>query len=238
MTRSSSLMLSAALTAALSLAACNQAPSNETSSAPQVSETKDIVPSTTDNAAKAQLLAGAEPFENLTELAFDPSPAKVTGALAAATAMAPKVRPLLSPSGQSDLDRNLAAVEAAHKADKAADMALASVEIYRTLVTEAAGGSPVPAEVSLLDYAGFRYTANLKAQPARWDDMAAAVDFARSQWDQVQPRVTDPTTSGKMSAAIKGMSSAVTNKDAKAAAANAGAELDLVDALEKQFDHR
>ncbi|TXC68843.1 hypothetical protein FSZ31_07695 [Sphingorhabdus soli] len=242
MTRISSIpkpaTLAAALAAALSLAACHQAPSNETSSAPQVSQARDIVPSTPGNGAKATLLAGAEPFENLTELAFSPSTDRLDSALDAAKAMAPKVRPLLSPKGQSDLDRNLTAIEVAHGAQEPADLAIASVEIYRTLVTEAAGASPVPSEVSLLDYAGFRYTADLKARPMRWDDMAAAVDFARSQWDVVQPRVADPETAGKVSAAIDGMSSAVTDRDAKSAAENVAAELDLVDVLEQQFDHR
>ncbi len=56
-----------------------------------MSQARDIVPSTPGNGAKATLLAGAEPFENLTELAFSPSSDRLDSALDAAKAMAPKV---------------------------------------------------------------------------------------------------------------------------------------------------
>ena len=59
----------------------------------------------------------------------------------------------------------------------------ASIEGYRVLVSAVTDNAKIPTEVSLLDYAGFRYDANPKARPIRWDDMATAVSFARKTWD-------------------------------------------------------
>ncbi|MDQ2892084.1 MAG: hypothetical protein M3R64_03200 [Pseudomonadota bacterium] len=203
---------------------------------PSVPETKDIVPSAPGNSNKAQLLASAEPFEGLTEAAFDPDQAKVAAAIAKAKSAAPAVRPLLSAQGQAMFDQHMADIRRAETNRTPADLALASVEIYRQLVTEGAGASPVPKEVSLLDYAGFRFTADLKATPSRWDDMAAAVDFAKSNWMVVKPQIKDATIAAKFQAALDNMGAAAAIKNADRAQASATAELDLVDVLEQSFN--
>jgi len=225
----------------LLLAGCNKgtpASSDKAglSAMPNVAETKDIVPATPSNGTKAQLLAAAEPFEVLTETAFDPSAAKVSKTIADAQAAAPAVRPLLPASAQSSFDRNMADIKSAGAAANAADLAQSSIENYRTLVTQGAGGSPVPAEVSLLDYAGFRYAADLKATPIRWSDMTAAVDFAKQNWAIVKPQIKDSTTASKFQATIDNMAAAAAAKNVDLAKASGGAELDLVDLLEKSFN--
>lgn len=225
------------------LAGCNngaQANSDNTALAavPNVPETKDIVPATPGNSGKAQLLAAAEPFEALTETAFDPNMAKVDKAIADAQAAAPTVRPLLPASAQSSFDQHMAEIKSAGAAGRRADLAQASIENYRILVTQGAGASPVPSEVSLLDYAGFRYAADLKATPIRWDDMAAAVDFAKQNWAVVKPHVKDGATASKFQAAIDNMAAAAATKNVGRANASGSAELDLVDVLETSFNAR
>ncbi len=235
------LLLTAFPVSILALSSCNKgAPQNSGNATlaanPNAPETKDIVPSTSGNGSKAQLLAAAEPFEVLTETAFDRDLKKVDAAIAKVDATAPTVRPLLAASAQGVFDKRIAEIKTTRAAGNRADLAQSSIEIYRILVTEGAGGSPVPSEVSLLDYAGFRYMADLKAATIRWDDMVAATDFTRQNWAIVKPRIKDTATVTKFQAVIDNMAAAAAIKNADRAKASGGAELDLVDALEKSFN--
>lgn len=225
----------------LVLSGCNKSANDNSGNAklvaiPNVPETKDIVPSTLGNGSKAQLLAAAEPFEVLTETAFDQDLKKVDAAIAKADAAAPTVRPSLTAPAQGVFDKRIAEIKAARAAGNRADLAQSSIEIYRILVSEGAGGSPVPSEVSLLDYAGFRYMADLQATPIRWDDMVAATDFAKQNWAIIKSRIKDAATVTKFQAVIDNMAAAAAIKNADRAKESGGAELDLVDVLEKSFN--
>ncbi len=225
----------------LFLSGCDKSPQNNADNAtlaavPNVPETKDIVPSTSGKGSKVQLLAAAEPFEVLTETAFDQDLKKVDAAIAKADAAAPTVRPLLTGSAQGVLDKRIAEIKAARAVGNRADLAQSSIEIYRVLVTEGSGASSVPSEVSLLDYAGFRYMADLQAAPTRWDDMVVASDFAKQNWAIVKPRIKDAATVTKFQAVIDNMAAAAAIKNADRAKVSGGAELDLVDVLEQSFN--
>jgi hypothetical protein len=89
--------------------------------------------------------------------------------------------------------------------------------------------------VNLLDYAGFRYNADLKAVPTRWSDMAEAVSVAQQQWKALAPRVQSPDLEAKVSKALAAMEQAVEHKNKSASARSVKAELDVVDQLEKHF---
>jgi len=97
-------------------------------------------------------------------------------------------------------------------------------------------GGKVPSEVSLLDYAGFRYDADLKAGPARWSDMGKATAFADANWTAIAGRVTDTALTGKIATELAAMKQAVAAHDTAAAAGSVKAELDLVDQLETYFN--
>jgi hypothetical protein len=235
------LVLIALPLSVLLLSGCNKNPQNNTENStlgavPNVPEAKDIVPSTSGKGSKAQFLAAAEPFEGLTEVAFDQDLKKVDAAIAKANAAAPTFRPLLATSAQSVFDRRIAEINAARAAGNRAGLAQSSIEIYRVLVTEGSGASAVPSEVSLLDYAGFRYMADLQATPIRWDDMVAATDFAKQNWAIVKPQIKEPATVTKFQAAIDNMAASAAIKNADRAKASGGAELDLVDVLEQSFN--
>lgn len=205
---------------------------------PTVPETTDMVPTTNGTSAKARMLAAAEPFEGLTETAFDPDQTKVEAAIAKVRLEAASVRLLLPTDAQKMFDILIGDIQRAGKNGNSADLALASVEIYRILVTQGAGASPVPMEVSLLDYAGFRFTANLKATPTRWSDMAASIDFAKQNWAVVKPKIKDTATVQKFQDALDNMAAATSIKEVERAQASATAELDLVDILEQSFNGR
>lgn len=212
-------VLTAALIGAAPLAACQQQP-------------KPAAPS--EAKAPAAPMAASEYFETLTETAFTATPEQLDAAIAQARTAAERDRKSLPAPAVAALDQRLAQI-ADHRARMArADLALASVEAYR-LVVSAQPAGPIPVEVSLLDYAGFRYDADLKAQPPRWDDAAQAADFAAEQWARISPRVTNADLRDRFSAALTEMAAAAKARDPGPAAEVATRELDMVDQLETYF---
>ncbi len=188
-----------------------------------------------DSQASA-LIAAAEPFEKLTENAFVVNKHKLDLLIAKAKLSAVGASKLMSTSEAKALSNYVAAIDAARAANNPADLAIAAVEGYRTLVSNAGGPPKVPKQVSLLDYSGFRFQADIKAKPIRWSDAASAVDFAVVEWQQIADRVDDLKLRAKMSEALAAMRLASHNKKAKEAMSAATRELDLVDQLEHYFD--
>jgi hypothetical protein len=124
-----------------------------------------VVPSDVD-AAGARLLAAAEPFEALTEMAFSALGLHLERAIIAADAAAKSARGSLPQASIAQLDARMAEIHEAYKSDDRADLAISSVEAYRTLVSAAQPGK-VPTAVNLMDYAGLRYDADFRAKPIR-----------------------------------------------------------------------
>jgi hypothetical protein len=224
------LITSAALLALGATAGCDHPPPGNTVAA--------VPPPTTAPAqAPAPQLAAAEPFEALTETASTASRAELQTAALKAEAAAAAVRGYLSPQAAGELASHVVEMRAALQKDNRADMAIASVEAYRTLVS-AAPRAQVPMEVNLLDYAGFRYQADLRATPIRWADMAQAGTFARSQWATLSPQVTDPSLRSRVQDAMEGLRIAQEQRDPAQADRAARMQLDLVDELEAHFNAR
>lgn len=190
------------------------------------------IPATTKS-----LLAAAEPFEALTETAFSANKSQRTKAIEAAADAVRSVQGLVPQSVMTELNRNMAAISAADIADHPADIALASIENYRVLVTAVPGSPVVPIDVSLLDYAGFRFDADAQANPARWDDMGRALVFARQHWSSVATQAAVAKAAPRFEAALTAMEQAIHDKNTVHARAVAKTELDLVDVLEAAFEH-
>lgn len=231
------LPLLALATAAVLLASCsrsndtgNQSPANAGNAASSAPAANAAPVSPAD-----RLLAAAEPFEALTETAFTDSPAKLDATIALGRKAVGEVRSLLAPSTAATIDSKLAEVDRFRADGNRADLALSSIEIYRSLVSSVSGSPKVPVDVSLLDYAGFRFQADMRATPVRWDDMKQAASFARSRWSALSPKVSDKAVSAPFEAALANMDKAVANRDPKLAAESVAAELDQVDKLEAYF---
>jgi len=148
------------------------------------------------------------------------------------------VQTLLPEQSAKRFGDGMEALNAAYRNDRRAAIALSSIEVYRTLVTAVADGAKVPAEVNLLDYAAYRYRADLKSSPRRWLDMADAAGFARQTWTVLTPKVGSPALEARVVSAITAMEQAAGRKDQSAAAKAAQNQLDLVDDLEKHFASR
>lgn len=189
----------------------------------------------TESDKNAQLLAAAEDYETLTESAFD----KPLGDLAAVQAAAhEKVRGIgrwLTADQSRRLDELNMQLDAAQKAQDRSMLALAAVESFRVLVSAQDATGKTPVEVSLLDYAGFKYDALNKARPVDWDQMAADAKFARDTWTRLSPQVRAAALNGAFDNAVTGMEKAVEQKNQAAAAIAASNELALVDLVEEYF---
>ena len=218
---------------AVPLAGCGQGtvPRNDQTGANNAAQPTATTPSD-------RLLAAAEPFEKLTETAFTEALSALNTTIGEARMAADGVRDILAAADVVRIDGLLGDLRRHRRSENRADIALTSIEIYRNLVSAVPPGTKVPSAVSLLDYAGFRYQADLKASPVRWDDMAAAMRFAREQWTTVAPQLASSSLSVTFEAALADMEKAVALQDTAAAEKAATAELDLVDQLEGYFNKR
>lgn len=210
------------------LAACNQQPARTSPEAASPSS-----PVATERNA---LLQGAsEGFKPLTETAFDkPFPELAVG-LTAARQKASDTRALLTPDQAARLDTLSAGLDNALRDRNRTATVIAAVETYRVLVSAQDASTQLPVEVSLLDYAGFKYYALAKSPPVHWDQMTADVAYARETWARISPRVTAKGLSGAFESALSGMETAVAQKNEVAAGIAVSNELVLVDALEEHF---
>lgn len=222
--------------ALLVTSACNKSPADNSAkmSKPPEPIVVTSTPAVRPEADRKIILAAAERFENLTEAAFSGAQA-TTGALALAHRESEAAKAVLDPNEAATIAEKLAKIDAAVKSGVAADTALASMEAYRTLIMASNGEGNIPVQVGLLDYAGFRYWANAKASPPRWDEIAAAQFFAQGQWALVMHKISDPALVKKFNEALEAMDKAILAKDSQAAVVAATNEMDLVDELEKQF---
>lgn len=220
----------------ISLAGCNNKHPAATATPAAVDGGAIPPPSIKDaDAMDSALIAAAEPFEALTEQAATATPTVLDKLIGEARSAADGVSARLDQTQKDRLASQMADIAAAQKAGDNTAIALASVEGYRTLVESAADTGTTPRAVSLLDYAGFRYQANLAAKPARWTDAEAAVDFADTQWAALSPKIADVSLRDQMSNAIADMRKAAQAKDPALAKSVSTTELDLVDKLEAYF---
>lgn len=218
------------LATALSLSACG---SNNKAEVPKSSASQTADAGQADP-AKA-LAAAGEPFEVLAETAFTATPAELDKSILAADSAASTLKSIAPASLSASLQTRLAAIRQARKSDQRADLSLASIEGFRDIVSAVPGTPVVPIDVSLLDYAGFRYDADAQAKPARWDDMAAATTYARERWAKLSGMAPLAKLRTRFDAGLTAMDAAVKGRNVTQARAAAKAELAMVDDLEAAF---
>lgn len=220
----------------LALAACHSPQPNEASAGGAV-ENPPAVNTPVDTASRdSALYAAAEPFEALTEQAATASSEQLGSLRDDARTAAAGVATSLGAAENRAIDGYLAAVDTAMETGDRSEIALSAVEGYRTLVEATSGSGSVPRNVSLLDYAGFRYQADLAAKPIRWDDATAALGFADQQWAGLQEEVMDESLRNIFDTALGDLRAATDARDATRARAAVAFELNLVDMLEHHFD--
>lgn len=115
-------------------------------------------------------------------------------------------------------------------------IALKSPEAYRMLV-EALDTSnlKIPAEVSLLDYVGFRYLAVLHAKPNDWPALEHAATYAKENWSAIRSKVTDKSLRDAVDVTMDGLMQACIKQNTDMALFAAQVDLAQVDLLEAFF---
>ncbi|WP_339913715.1 hypothetical protein [uncultured Brevundimonas sp.] len=189
----------------------------------------------TSGAPVAAPLAASEYFETLTEQAATATPGQLDTMIAQAKVAAARDSHLLQSRPAGELALYLQVIERARGSMARADLAIASIEAFRLFVSAGDGTAVVPVQVSLLDYAGFRYAVDVSATPIRWDDAVVAADYAAARWAEIEPRISDVGLRGRFGASVVGLKTAVHAHDSADAGRRAKAELDLVDELETYF---
>ena len=225
--------------ATLALAGCHKAPAAADTApvaAPRAAAVADAGPpvpaAPVDPASRAALVASAERFENLTEAAFSKVPGEAARRLDLAATSAAGIATMLPAGSGPLLAKALGDARAAAGAHDAAALSLASNEAYRIVLSAAGGEAKIPLAIGLLDYSGFRLTADARAAPPRWDDMAAALTYARGQWTGVKPQIANAKSVTDFDGVLTALEAAIGARDSAATLAAATRELDLVDVLE------
>ena len=183
----------------------------------------------------AALTSAGEPFEVLAETAFTATPAELDKSILAAEGAATTLKTIVPGTLSASLQTRLAAIRQARKANQRVDLSLASIEGFRDIVSAVPGTPVVPIDVSLLDYAGFRYDADAQAKPPRWEDMAAATTFARERWATLSGLAPLSKLQARFDHGLAAMEAAVRARNVAQARTAAKAELAMVDELEAAF---
>ncbi len=182
------------------------------------------------------LAGGAEIFENLSEASSVIDAAALKKSLSEFEVLYPEISRRLSADGKMRLDALVTGVRNAwQKRDRSA-MAIHSIEVYR-LFQESIdhSGQPVPVEVPMLDYAGFKLNGLLLSTRPDWRQVAKTVQEASKWWTAIGPRITDKTLQDAMDHTLDGIKEAAARKDPKLLRFAAKMDLILVDGLETFF---
>lgn len=222
-----------ALAATLLLASCGNQTANQTE--PKASLPSALASRADERSNNLALFAAAEEFETLTESSFSADIATRERMISKASIATAKITKFVSPKLTTQLQNHLANIQTAQKKNAPTDVAIESNEAFRALVSAVGGKQAIPVNVSLLDYAGFRFDADAQATPARFADMQEAVVFAQEQWRDIKSRREIEKLTVRFSAALDNMELASRSGDVALARSTAKVELEMVDELETAF---
>ncbi len=183
------------------------------------------------------LAAGAEIFENLTESSPELNASAFDDSMTKYDTLRSNISAQLAPDQMKRLDALLANVRKSWQKRDRGSMAIQSIEIYRLLQESIHhANQPVPAEVPLLDYAGFKIKALLISKHPNWEQVRKTAHEATLWWTAIKPKVTDNALKDAMDHTITGINEATRLNDSKLLAFAAEMDLILVDGLESFFN--
>jgi hypothetical protein len=191
----------------------------------------------------AALAGASSDFESAASTCEDFIELVASGDAPAATAMAGDMRKAfaaiskrLPEAGRADLAARLAAIEAANGRGDGEAASLEAVEAFRTIIVAANDKKPpVPLDVSLLDYSGFKLSILASAKATNWPAVEASAQEAHGFWQRLSSRIKNKGTADLMATIDKGLQRAVADHDGPGLAFAAKLTLDAVDVLEQQF---
>lgn len=234
--RTARLLVIAALVAG---AACSQGAQPPPSATPAATPVA-ITPAapTLPDGPNVALLAGASPFEDMTESALNNDAAGVDKALKAYLQHSARVDAALSADQRQGLETRIDAIGKARGAGDFSGVALNAVEAYGTLVAALQPqGLKVPVQVSNLDYAGFKLKVLMHGTASDWSGARAGAQQADADWSAIKADVAgNPGLLDAMNVAVDGMNQATASENREMGAFAAEVDLALVDLLEVHFE--
>lgn len=190
----------------------------------------------TGKSGNTALLTGADIFENITESAYTLDQAKYAKLMADYRAQAAAIEAALPPGQRDNLHDDVAKVHSSWKQGDRNAMALGAVDAYRVLVTAVnRSGMPVPLDVALLDYTGFRLKALAGGKRPDWAAISSTVVEGQGFWQKLKPQVRDTTLVAAMDRSMRALANAARDKDPKLLAYATDMDLILVDGLETWY---
>jgi len=174
--------------------------------------------------------------EDLVEFALAGKADKVADRLKEIEAAMPKLKPPLGEAAFGRVEAQVRDVQAAVGRQDLNAAALSSIEVYR-LLQEAVDqkARPVPLDVALLDYSGFKLSALAAAPQPNWTAVNDAAAEADRFWKRLEPRVHDGSLRALVSHIGQGLTDGAARKDSGQVAFAAKMLLDSVDLLETDF---
>lgn len=174
--------------------------------------------------------------ENLVEFALDGNVAKIIETANAIEALLPQLRAAVPATTFAAIEARVKDQRTGVKAGNKTAIALASVEVYR-LLQEAMDPAtrPVPIQVPLLDYTGFKLLALAEADAVSWASIDATVKEAVAFWQQVETRIGSKALRNLLGSIMTGLHDASSARNPAHAAFAAKVLLEAVDLLEGQF---
>jgi hypothetical protein len=184
----------------------------------------------------AKLADAASITEDLIDFALDGKAASVAERVAAMRKTLPTLRPLLSDRDITTLEHQVTEMEQASLKSEVLGTALAAVEAYRTIesATDARRG-PVPMEVAMIDYSGFKLSILAAMPAADWPAITATAGEAERFWAELAKKIQDTSIRNLGRAIHIGLKGAVERKDIDGVKFAAKIQLEVVDVLEQYF---
>ncbi len=184
-----------------------------------------------------QLLEGVASLnENLVEFALAGKADKVAESLKHIDAAMPKLKPSLGEAAFGRVEAHVRDVQMAVGRQDLNAAALSSIEVYRFLQEAVAPKArPVPLDVALLDYSGFKLSALTATPQSNWTSLNDAVSEADRFWKQLEPMVHDGSLRTLVSTIGQGLTDGTARKDSGQVAFAAKMLLDSVDLLQSDF---
>ena len=183
------------------------------------------------------LVAGAEIFENITENSPELDSTAFNELMAKFEELHPVISEQMTPERRNHLERLLTGLRKSWQKRDRGSMAIQSIEIYRLLQESINHANQlVPAEVPLLDYAGFKIKALLISKHPDWEQVRRTAHEATLWWDSINQRVVDHSLRDAMDRTIVGINEASSMKDIRLLTFAAEMDLILVDGLESFFN--
>jgi hypothetical protein len=210
---------------------------------PSVESTKSFVLAQRSSATpikdakrNSTLAAAASITEDLIDFALAGKPDAVVEKVGAMRKTFPTLRPMLSESDAATLERRVIEMEQASAKGDITGTALAAVEAYRTIESAMdVARTPVPIEVAMMDYSGFKLSILAGAQTTDWPAIAATTMEADSFLIALAKKIQDTSIRNLVSAIQSGLKVAVERKEINGVKFAAKMQLEVVDVLEQYF---